>query len=113
MEELTEKFTMEELRQWAAYERTCDSLDDQRIEELIALVHEQLQLMNWLFAEKHFAGKGEGNTVHLNPLGKEPVEPVKRVSSSWRFNGPAEVVAGTRYFEPPEEDEDQENNLIE
>lgn len=94
--ELLERMSMEELASWQAYEVACGELGDNRILELLAAQHEQLQLMNWMYAQAKFSGETDDGYV-VNFLGETPREGIKRVArphDGLRTVGPGDILSG-------------------
>lgn len=65
-----------ELSEWEAYEREYGPINDRWRDDILALVHEQLQQLNRLTGAAHFTGKG-----HRNPV-PEP----RKVPRPWRIH---------------------------
>ena|ERR1043165_9006869 len=95
--ELVKKMSPDELASWAAYEEACGELSDERMYDLLASIHEQIQLTNWMMAEQFFTGEtSDGNKV-MNFLGEHPKDAIRRVPrqhDDYRYIGPGHILSG-------------------
>ena len=68
--ELSERMSLEELRDWAAYEKVTGALDNTRLEERLVALEIELRLSNWMFAQAKFTDDDTRN--FLDPKGDGP-----------------------------------------
>jgi hypothetical protein len=75
--ELLASHTARELAEWEAYDRVY-GFGDEKLHEVLAAIHEQVQLTNHLLGQAHFTDNdGEGNPIpepSRYPRGGEPPE---------------------------------------
>lgn len=60
--ELLASHTARELAEWEAYDRVY-GFGDEKLHEVLAAIHEQVQLTNHLLGQAHFTGEDDENPI--------------------------------------------------